>query len=266
VTVAWVTQLMVCAFPSRGAGEGAHAYDASMGTLSLKHRHVVPELMDAPDLDPVAHAQALAGLRRLNRAASAAAQVARPIIDISQRLALKRLTLLDVACGGGDVSAGVARRLARAGISTDLTLMDMSPVALEKARAQATAAGVAANTVRGHAPDALPEGTFDVVICTLFLHHLSREQVIASLREMSARARHAVVVCDLRRHLPGYLLAQVMCRLLSRSGIVHFDGPASVRAAWTVEEMRDMAGEAGLGATVQPCWPSRLRLVEEKGR
>ena len=71
-----------------------------------------------------------------------------------------------------------------------------------------------------------------------------------------------VVISDLRHSAFGYFLAWVMCRLLSRSPIVHHDGPVSVRAAWTLEELRTMAAEAGLvRAQVRSCWPWRMLLV-----
>jgi 2-polyprenyl-3-methyl-5-hydroxy-6-metoxy-1,4-benzoquinol methylase len=234
-------------------------YDDGMGTLSLKHRHVVPELMDAPDLDPQQHAKALAGLRRLNRAASAAAPIAGAILKIASRHSLEQLTILDVACGGGDVSVAVAQRLRLARVTAHLTLTDRSPVALERASALATASGCTVRALPGSAPDKLPDEEYDIVMNTLFLHHLSREEVVATLRQMSRRARSGIVVADLRRSLPGYLLACVMCRVLSRSPVVHFDGPASVRAAWSMGEMRDMGAEVGL--EVRPCWPFRMLMT-----
>lgn len=50
--------------------------------------------------------------------------------------------------------------------------------------------------------------------------------------------------------------------VLSRSPVVHFDGPASVRAAYTPAELRALADQAGLaGATVRPVFPCRMLLT-----
>src|SRR4051812_1111399 len=100
--------------------------------VSLKTRLRTPERMDAPDLDPRAHAEALAGLRRLNGIAGAGRPVAGAILRHARAQRLSRLAILDVACGGGDVSVRVAQRLKRAGIDVALTLTDVSPVALEQ--------------------------------------------------------------------------------------------------------------------------------------
>jgi len=53
----------------------------------------------------------------------------------------------------------------------------------------------------------------------------------------------------------------VGCRLLSRSPIVHFDGPVSVQGAFRMDEALDLAARAGLdGATIRRSWPERFLL------
>ncbi len=231
----------------------------------LEQREMIPELMDAPGLDSAAHDAALAGLRRLNAASRAERAIARPIREIIRTKKLGAVSILDVACGGGDVPVAVSAALRGAGVKSELTLTDRSETALGIAREAARAAGVAANAAAGDAPRNLPEGMWDFVTNSLFLHHLSREDVVATLAEMAKRARVAVVVSDLRRSFGGWVLAWFMCRILSRSRIVHHDGPVSVRAAWTMEEMRAMAAEAGMtGAVVRASWPSRMLLVWER--
>ncbi len=66
---------------------------------------------------------------------------------------------------------------------------------------------------------------------------------------------------DLVRGALGYATAYVGTRVLSRSPVVHVDGPRSVRAAFTIEEARLLAEGAGLvDARVDPAFPYRWRL------
>jgi hypothetical protein len=82
---------------------------------------------------------------------------------------------------------------------------------------------------------------------------------------MRQSARRAVFISDLRRSKIGYLIAWFGCRLLSDSPIVHYDGPVSVRAAWTVDELAAMARRAGMdNAQVIPAWPWRILLIWER--
>lgn len=231
-------------------------------------RVMTPEIMDQPDVDGSAHALALEGLRRINKASRAARQIAHPILAMAQRRGLRRISLLDVACGGGDVPIGVALAAREAGLEIDLTLLDRSTTALNIASEAAERAGFKPRFVQREVSADLPVGEFDVITSSLFLHHLEKkEQVVSLLARMRARAARLIVVSDLRRGAPGLLAAWLGSRVLSRSEIVHHDAPASVRAAWTMEELSLCAYQAAIPeARVLKSWPFRMLLIwESKG-
>ena len=111
---------------------------------------------------------------------------------------------------------------------------------------------------------ALPRG-FDVVVCTLFLHHLAVAEAQTLLANM-CEAAPLVVISDLRRCSVGYAIAHAACRLLTRSSIVHYDGPQSVANAFSLAEMRSLCRAAGLAdAIVRPVWPWRIFVVHCRG-
>jgi 2-polyprenyl-3-methyl-5-hydroxy-6-metoxy-1,4-benzoquinol methylase len=222
-----------------------------------------PELMDQPDLDVREHAHALAALGRANTVSRTTSLIWPAIGRAAHAAGDRPLRVLDLACGGGHVALDLARRLARAGIAADVLGCDRSPVAVGYARTLASRLGVL--QVRFAELDVLrdrwPTG-FDVVHCSLFLHHLADEEAAAVLRQMKQAARLAVVVSDLRRTRLGYLFAWVGCRVLSRSRVFHVDGLLSVKAAFTTGEARTLATRAGLrGATILNCWPQRFLLT-----
>ena len=107
----------------------------------------------------------------------------------------------------------------------------------------------------------LPQG-YDVVISSLFFHHLDNHRAAALLRAMAAAANQLVLVNDLRRSVTGLILAHAAARLFTASDIVHSDAPRSVKAALTIFEMRDLAAAAGLDeAVVRRRWPWRFLLT-----
>jgi 2-polyprenyl-3-methyl-5-hydroxy-6-metoxy-1,4-benzoquinol methylase len=110
----------------------------------------------------------------------------------------------------------------------------------------------------------LPDG-YDVITCSLFLHHLEEFDAESMLRSMASAATQMIVASDLRRTRLGYAMALVASRLLTRSPIVRVDGPLSVAAAFTIEEAQALAARAGLaGTTISRRWPQRYLLVWRK--
>jgi 2-polyprenyl-3-methyl-5-hydroxy-6-metoxy-1,4-benzoquinol methylase len=232
--------------------------------FALDRRVLEPELMDDPGLDAATHHGALRGLARLNWWSGAGRVVWRSIRRALPDVAA--LTLLDVACGSADVSLALVRHAAREGVAVTLTGVDISDAAVAAARARAARLGVPASFQR-HDIEADPAGDsslgrFDVVLATLFLHHMTDAGAVTLLGNMHARARRRVVVDDLVRGRFGYLLAATAPRILSRSRVVHTDARLSVRAAFTEAEARNLAAAAGLeGVSTRRHWPARFLLT-----
>lgn len=242
------------------AGAAAVPRGAAPMLPDLTARRRDPEVMDEPGLDPARHRLALTALGRVNRASLAAARVWRAVRGLA-RSGARPVRVLDVACGGGDVLVGVARRARRHGVDVELTGCDVSPVAL----AYASERSVATEPVRWIARDVLAKdlpGRHDLVCCALFLHHLERSQAVALLRKMADATDHTLLVQDLKRSRLGYVLAWGALHVLTTSDVARTDGPISVRAAFTLGEARDLAADAGLErAEVRACWPERFTLT-----
>jgi len=223
----------------------------------------VPERMDDPALPASEHLHALAGLARLNRAARADRLTWPAVRWAVERAARdgRGARVLDVACGAGDAIARLAVRARRASARIEWTACDASQVALDEAEQAARGAGASVTTAQAdavHGP--LPAGQ-DLVTCSLFLHHLDRDDAVSALRTMASAAPAGAVV-DLDRTWLGMGLAWTASRALSRSSVVHFDATASVRAAWTADEAQSMALQAGLhDARVVRAWPERWILT-----
>lgn len=232
--------------------------------MDLRHRNRQPELMDQPGLDPDAHAKALAGLRRINVLSRTVSHVWRPIERIAKQRDLNPVRVLDLASGGGDLAFQLAAVAKRRAVPAVIHGADISQTAVDYANELANGSDVSFRVL-----DALGEQMptdYDIITCTLFLHHLSREQAVILLSQAASGARHAVVVDDLIRSRVGYGLAWIGCRAVTRSPIVHFDGPVSVEGAFSMDEAGKIAEEAGLqDARLSRHWPERFQLVWERG-
>lgn len=216
--------------------------------------------MDQPGLDRREHEHALTALGRISAVSRCADSMWRLIR--AQIEPGRPLRILDVACGGGHVAVALAKRMERDGIVGEVVGCDLSPVATDYATALAARAQV--RHTRFVQLDVLqdpwPQG-FDVVHCSLFLHHLSDSDAVTLLRRM-AEAGRVVVVSDLRRTRLGRVFVWAGCRLLTRSAVAREDGLRSVASAFTADEALALARAAGLEtATVHHTWPQRYVLT-----
>jgi 2-polyprenyl-3-methyl-5-hydroxy-6-metoxy-1,4-benzoquinol methylase len=225
-----------------------------------------PEWMDEPALDAKAHRRALLGLRRINGVSRTAAQIVRPITQLAKTTEGRPLRVLDLACGGGDVLIACAVRLRSRGIKVEWHGVDRSETAIDTAQQLALSARLSEVQFSrlDVLQDALPSD-YDVVMSTLFLHHLTELDAGRLLQRMAGAARQAVLVDDLLRSRSAFGMAWIACRVLTRSPIVRFDGPLSVRAAFTLDELRALFDRAGLAnATYERHWPARVLIQWNK--
>jgi ubiquinone/menaquinone biosynthesis C-methylase UbiE len=154
--------------------------------------------------------------------------------------------VVDVGGGRGDLAVRVARWARRAGRCVRILVIDQNGESL-RLGARVSAEFPEIVRVRADAT-ALPvrEASADVVTCALLLHHLGPDAVVASLAEMAAASRDAVVVNDLLRSWRSWGLVWLATRLLARHRFSRHDGPLSVRRAYAPEELRALAEKAGL--------------------
>lgn len=193
-------------------------------------RTVIPEFLDTDSGSPVEISDSLADLRLVNRWFGGASTMCDLVREIARRTRRKTLSLLDVGGASGDVAARVSRAVAREDLRLEYAVMDRSLAHMNGARP--AVAGDALN---------LPfaDGTFDLVGSSLLIHHLEPGEVVRFVNESLRVARIAALINDLRRS-PAHLALTYAGFALYRSRLTRHDAPASVRRAYTVEEMREL--------------------------
>ena len=217
----------------------------------------IPEEMDDPHLNAGAHRHALKSLARVNRLLGIDHSVRRKL----DRAAPPTTSVLDIGCGGGALLKYLAKTDAG---PRKLVGVDRSEYALQLAENSIPSGAWIVADVR-RLP--LAAGSFDVVVCTLLLHHFDPDDVVAVLAEAARVARSVVLVSDLTRSGTAWIATWLVTRLLSRSWVFHTDGPRSVRAAYTPTEMQALARRANLQeASITRQFPFRMLLLWSKSQ
>ena len=181
-----------------------------------------------------------------------------------ERTNLKEFSVLDVGAGSGEFLreiAKFARRTQRKAKLYGLELNEISALAiLQESRDFAEIEAVRADALSLSFDDK----SFDYVICSLFTHHFSDEQIIKILAEMSRVSRRGIFVIDLERHPLAYFSYKLFCKIFRISNLVTEDGSLSVLRAFKPKELEQLAQKANLqNFKVKRISPFRLVLVSE---
>ncbi|MEM6777703.1 MAG: methyltransferase domain-containing protein [Planctomycetota bacterium] len=222
-------------------------------------RRRVDEQMDAPNLDPQLHQAALSGLRRLNRTSGVSRAMFPHLVRLARLAPQQPLRILDVASGSGDLPIDWLVRARRRDIHFQITALDRSSTALDMALESARRAEVDLGIVHQDCiQDGLPSG-FDVVTCSLFMHHLEDQEVVSLVHEMWRVCSRGLLICDLERSRLHTGLIAIAAQLLTRSPIVHADAIASARGAYSRSEFAALIERSlGFSVPVRRSLPCRM--------
>ena len=207
-----------------------------------------PELMDQEEVDAAELARSLTDLERVNRWLGGSRVALEALAPLLRRTEGGEIRVLDVGTGGGDIPMALVKRAQKAGVALRVVATDAHPRTLEAARRRV--AGHPSITVEEANALSLPypDGSFHFAMCHTALHHFDPPEAVRALAELGRVATAAVVVTDLVRSWVGLAAARVMAATIwRRHPVTRHDGPASVRGAYTVAEIRALAREAGLG-------------------
>ncbi|MGC2695740.1 MAG: methyltransferase domain-containing protein [Candidatus Angelobacter sp.] len=204
-------------------------------------RVVIPEWLDTDEGTPGEVEQSIADLRMFNRAFGGIHTVSSMLRRVAAKRSLKELSWLDVAGSEGFVASETGKILARSGTAVHPVILDRAPTHMDSKTL----------SVCGDAL-ALPfrDNSFDAVGCSLFIHHLESDEIIRFARESLRVARHAFLIHDLVRH-PMHLALSYLGFPLYRSRVTRHDAPASVRRAYTVQELNDILRQVADAAAIE---------------
>ncbi len=226
--------------------------------MNLAARSDAAELMDTDTTDAADYRACLRDLATVNQVFLAA----RPTLAFLDRAVVgwpreRVLRVCDVAFGEGDMLRKVAAWAQARGCRIELHGIDMNPGAA--AAAQATAPNIAMTLHTGDVLAYAPDAPYDVILSSLFTHHLSNRQVVEFLRWMERHSVRGWFVNDLLRHPLPYHGFRAISAAFGWHRFVRHDGPVSIARAFRRDEWTALLAEAGVvGATIELWTPFRL--------
>ncbi len=211
-----------------------------------------PEMMDRPQPVSPELERDLENLRGLNRRFGSYALVRR---FLERWLAPGRsYRALDLCTGFGDIPRMALDWSRERGIALTMDAVDFHPATLEIARSR-SAAYPEIRFLQADARDFEPPECgesqpprYDLVFCSLALHHFSEADAVRILSRCRALAQAEgarVLVADLERSRVNAFGIWLVTELIYRDAMTKFDARLSARRAFSFDEFRALAESAG---------------------
>ena len=184
------------------------------------------------------------------------------IEEIREKVSEDKLSILDVGCGDGGMLREVADFGRKRHLDLELTGIDANPDAIRIARNKSEAYPEIVFRPLNVFSDKFEEERFDIVLCTLTLHHFNMEEIRQLLHIFVKISRKGIVINDLQRSKGAYYLFQVFSKFFMRSQIARKDGLTSILRSFKKEELEQLG--SGLEVSEQKIrnkWAFRYQWV-----
>ncbi|MFI4981646.1 MAG: methyltransferase domain-containing protein [Nevskiales bacterium] len=224
--------------------------------MSLAARSTQQEQMDTDCADYDDYARCLGDLARVN----VVTLTYRPTLAWLARetRGLTSFSLLDVACGHGDMLRRIRRWCVRRGIEARLEGIDLNPWSMRAARG-ATPADAAITWRTGDVFAC--QATYDFIVSSQFAHHLTDDDVVRFIRWMETHAVHGWFIGDLHRHWFPYYGFGLLAWVAGWHRFIRGDGRISIARSFVPADWRRLTEAAGLSPeAVEIRWHMPFRL------
>jgi SAM-dependent methyltransferase len=155
-----------------------------------------------------------------------------------------QMRIADLATGSGDIPRLIVEYARKIGAKVKMDALDRQPATLEVAKKLS----LEYPEITFTEADMLqwrPTDRYDLVLCTLALHHFSDNDAVRVLERCRDLSRRFVLVSDLRRGWMATAGVFVLTATIFREPMTKFDGRLSAARAFSFAEMHELARRAG---------------------
>ena len=154
------------------------------------------------------------------------------------------MRIVDLATGSGDIPRLIVRHARKIGAKVQIDAFDRQSATLEIAR-KLSPAYPEISYQETNILDWHPAEAYDIVLCTLALHHFSEADAVSVLQRCREASRDFVLVSDLRRGFLATIGVYLLTALVFREQMTQYDARLSAARAFSFAEFRKLARKAG---------------------
>jgi 2-polyprenyl-3-methyl-5-hydroxy-6-metoxy-1,4-benzoquinol methylase len=230
--------------------------------MDFKIRSTQLELIDDSDIPAEALHQNLKELAFINTYLGGFQISARGLSQLLTNPA-KKYHVVDIGCGGGDTLITLANWAKKNKFTIQFTGVDMKADAINYARENCKSYPNIQFIVSDYKLAQFNQEV-DVVVSTLFCHHLNEVELQESLVWMKKTAKIGFVINDLHRSKIAYYSIKWLTAIFSKSYLVKNDAAVSVSRGFKKSELQKQLNDATIsGAKIKWVWAFRYLVIAQ---
>ena len=232
--------------------------------VDTSHRSSEMEIMDDFTMEGVLFRDTLDKLEIINRFLGGNTVTIKGLKNlIKNQSKNKTITIVDLGCGNGDILRDVAKFGRKNNYSFKLIGIDANLAAINYAKELSKEYSELSFKTIDILSEDFKKESYDIVLCTLFLHHFKNEELISFLKTTIEKATIGVVVNDLHRHKLAYYLFKLIGFFI-KNKMVRQDGLTSVLRAFKRKDLENISKKIKVHFSIQWKWAFRYLWILKK--
>jgi len=206
--------------------------------LKTKYRSSEPEIMDDFALEGEVLRNALDKIAKINQLLGGNLLTLRGVQHLIAKIPnQKEISIMDIGCGNGDMLRTLAEYGLRNNLKFQLTGIDANAYTVNHARKLSSNYPNIKFRIENVFGKSFEELKYDIVLCTLTLHHFKDDEIMQLMAVFYANSRIGIVINDLHRSIISYRLFQVLCFIFQLNTMSRQDGLTSILRGFKKEEL-----------------------------
>lgn len=172
------------------------------------------------------------------------------------------ITIVDVGCGNGDMLRALADYGNKNNLEFNLIGIDANAFTIDYAIKLSKEYPNISYKCEDIFSEVFTQLKYDIVLCTLTLHHFKNNQIDYLLQLFNKQARIGIVINDLHRNIVAYRAFQVICFVFSLNKMSKEDGLVSILRGFKKQELIDFSVRNKLkNYTINWKWAFRYQWI-----
>lgn len=206
--------------------------------LNTKYRSDEPEIMDDFALEGEDLRDALDKIAKINQLLGGNKLTLRGVQSLLTSISKsQKITIVDVGCGNGDMLRTISDFALENDYKFELIGIDANAFTINHARKLSKCYPDITYKYQDIFGQHFVELKYDIVLCTLTLHHFKEEEINKLLTVFNANSNIGIVINDLHRSIIAYRLFQLICIVFQLNKMSREDGLISILRGFKRNEL-----------------------------